>query len=258
MPATNRHDIRFPKETSYDLGQNEAFFFITEDGEEKRLKFHDYSEIYGREGLYEQLFYERLQCKSPSVVVSRLEKALENVGESLSSMRLLDLGAGNGIVGDELRKRGTARLVGLDIIPAASAAAMRDRPGIYDDYLVEDITDLEVEQEEPLREWGLSGLLCVAALGFDDIPAPAFIRAMDLIEDDGWLAFNIKIDFLNSDTQFAEFVKLLLTENLVELHLIERYWHRLSIDGDWLEYFVVVARKRGELQEEVKARFDAA
>lgn len=253
--TSHLYPIRFPKETSYNFGQNEAFFFLSESGKEKQLKFHDYSEIYKRSGLYEQLFYERLQCRSPAVVVSRLEKALENAGESLSDRRMLDFGAGNGIVAERLRETGCARIVGLDIIPEARDAALRDRPGAYDDYLVGDITALSAEQQETLLNWNLSGLVCVAALGFDDIPAAAFIRATDQIAEDGWLAFNIKSDFLESGTQFAEFVKALLTENLIELHLIERYWHRLSIDGDWLEYFVMVAKKRGHLGDSVKMRF---
>lgn len=190
------------------------------------------------------------------MVVSRLERALSNAGQSLSTMRVLDLGAGNGIVGEALRARGIARVVGLDIIPAARDAASRDRPGAYDDYFVADITDLSEPQEEALSRWNATCLTCVAALGFDDIPAPAFIEAMNQVSKHGWLAFNVKSDFLGSASPFAELVKAMLMENLVDLHLIERYWHRLSIDGDWLEYFVIVAKKRGHLPEKVVRRFN--
>ncbi|MGP1283229.1 MAG: class I SAM-dependent DNA methyltransferase [Parasphingopyxis sp.] len=251
-----QYAIRFPEETSYELGQNEAFFYLDEGDDPEKVRFHDYSAIYERAGLYEQLFYERLQCRSPEVVVSRLERALSNAGQSLSTMRVLDLGAGNGIVGEALRARGIARVVGLDIIPAAHDAAARDRPGVYDDYFVADITDLPKPQEEALGRWNATCLTCVAALGFDDIPAPAFIEAMNLVSKQGWLAFNVKADFLGSASPFAELVKAMLMENLVDLHLIERYWHRLSIDGDWLEYFVVVAKKRGHLPEKIVRRFN--
>ncbi len=257
IPA--RHAIRFPKEPSHDLGQNEAFFFLTEDGETKRIKFHDYDAIYDRPGLYEQLFYERLRCQSPEVVVSRLRGAVEHAGESIQTQRVLDLGAGNGIVAQEFDKVGVSRVVGLDIIPEARAAAFRDRPGAYDDYLVADMTSLSAEQHTTLADWQLTAVTCVAALGFDDIPAPAFVAAMEAIAEDGWIAFNIKTDFLRggSGADFADFVKLLLAEDLIELHHIERYRHRLSIDGDWLEYFVIVGRKRGPLPAYAREQFAA-
>lgn len=171
-------------------------------------------------------------------------------------MRILDLGAGNGIVAEELRSRGVARVVGLDIIPAAREAALRDRPGAYDDYIVGNVTELSDQQDNALRKWKASCLMCVAALGFDDIPAKAFLQAMNHVAEDGWLAFNVRADFLGSKSSFAELVKAMLMENLVDLHLIERYWHRLSIDGDWLEYFVVIAKKRGHLPGSVLQRFE--
>ncbi len=48
-------------------------------------------------------------------------------------LRVLDLGAGNGVVGEELKKRGVSRLVGVDIITEAQAATERDRPGVIND-----------------------------------------------------------------------------------------------------------------------------
>jgi SAM-dependent methyltransferase len=257
--APSQHVIRFPRESGRDLRQNEAFFYLIENGEDKRIKFHDYSAIYDRAGLYEQLFYERLRCTSPRVVVSRLAGAVRHASESVETLRVLDLGAGNGIVSDELKEFGVARLVGLDIIESARAAALRDRPAGYDEYFIADMTDPDHETCQALHEWRLDALTCVAALGFDDIPAAAFATAMEAIADDGWLAFNIKTDFLQKADEggFAALVKVLLDHDLVELHLLERYRHRLSIDGEWLEYFVLVAKKRGPLPADVVERFTA-
>lgn len=253
----DRHAIRFPKQPSHELGQNEAFFYLAEDDAEKTLRFHDYDAIYARPGLYEQLFYERLRCCSPEVVTSRLARAMRHDGDMLETHRVLDLGAGNGIVAQELEDLGVSRIVGLDIIPEARDAAWRDRPGAYDDYLVADMTALTGDQAKALEDWRLTVLTCVAALGFDDIPASAFVAAMETIADDGWLAFNIKTDFLQGGQgrEFSDFVKLLLADDLIELHHIERYRHRLSIDGDWLEYFVIVGRKRGPLPGKVVSEF---
>ena len=57
-------------------------------------------------------------------------------------------GAGNGMMGEELKKHGVSRLIGVDIIPEAYEATVRDRPGLYDAYYVEDLTDLNDEKKE--------------------------------------------------------------------------------------------------------------
>ncbi len=245
--------IRFPRESSRELGQNQAFFFVGDPGtdDDVKLRFHDYDDIYGRPGLYEQLFYERLQCVSPNMVANRLARAIAASGEPIERLRVLDLGAGNGIVGEELKTYNIARLVGLDIIPSAKTSAFRDRPGIYDDYLIADMTALSDAQSGELSDWRLNAMTTVAALGFDDIPAKAFLSGVEAIANDGWIAFTIKADFLgDSDaTGFADVIRKMLYDELVELHHLERYRHRLSIDGEPLFYFVIVARKKGPLPD---------
>jgi len=51
-----RHRIQFPNSESQHLDQDEVFFYLDEDGEKIKLRFHDYAEIYKRPGLYEQIF----------------------------------------------------------------------------------------------------------------------------------------------------------------------------------------------------------
>jgi hypothetical protein len=40
-------------------------------------------------------------------------------------------------------------------------------------------------------------LVTVAALGFGDIPAKAFIEAFNIIKSEAWVAFNIKDTFFD-------------------------------------------------------------
>ena len=40
------------------------------------------------------------------------------------------------MVGEELEELGASTIVGIDLLPEAAAAAVRDRPGVYDDYCV--------------------------------------------------------------------------------------------------------------------------
>ena len=151
MPKPYR--IQFPPSDSHKLGQDEVFFTLIESGKEKRLRFHDYDEIYRRPGLYEQLFYERLRCNSPAKVADLLQRALATVRESMTELRVIDLGAGNGMMGEVLKHEGVARLVGADIIPEARDAAYRDRSTVYDDYYVDDFANLDPDVHQELREW---------------------------------------------------------------------------------------------------------
>ncbi len=60
------------------MGQDEVYFYLTEAGEEKRkIRFHDYNEIYKVPGLYEQVFYDRLKCTSPSKIVEILHSSMK-------------------------------------------------------------------------------------------------------------------------------------------------------------------------------------
>ena len=78
--------------------------------------------------------------------------------------------------------------------------------------------------------------------------AAAFVEALNLIETPGWIAFNIKDSFLDaSDTSgFSSMVRELIFSEYLDLHHLERYRHRLSIDGIPLNYFAIVGRKTTE------------
>lgn len=226
-----------------------------EDGERTRIRFHDYGAIYDRQGLYEQLFYDRLKCQSPTKVANVLSRSIQKVHGQPSELRVFDLGAGNGMAAEALAEVGVARLVGADIIQEAKDAAFRDRPGIYDHYYVADMCDLGADMEEDMRAWAFNCLVCVAALGFGDIPPQAVAQALDLIEPDGWIAFNIKDSFFDvRDTSgFSTFVRTLIFSGYLDLFHLERYRHRLALDGQPLSYFAIVGRKSGdELPEAVQ------
>lgn len=253
MILSKRHRIQFPSVDTTELDQDEAYFFLVNEspGDERRrrIRFHDYAAIYSEPGLYEQLFYERLKCDSPRKVTDALQYTAEHERDNFTEMRVLDLGAGNGIMGEELKKHGVSRLVGVDIVDEARDAAFRDRPHVYDDYLICDFTDLSPTEHEELVNWGFNALTCVAALGFGDIPVPAFMQGVNLLQTDGWLAFNIKETFLErSDTSgFSKLIRELIFSEYISLHHVERYVHRYSIEGKPLFYFAVICRKEKDI-----------
>jgi len=244
-----RNRVQFPHSGTEQLDQDEVFFFLDEGDGQTKIRFHDYDEIYRRPGLYEQIFYDRLKCQSPSKVASILQSAVDQSGQSSTTLRVLDLGAGNGIMGEELRRVGVARLVGADIIPEARDACLRDRPGIYDDYLVCDISELDPEMLVDVKSWSLNCLTTVAALGFGDLPATAFVNAFNLIDSGGWVAFNVKATFLDNreTTDFSRVVRELVFTDYLEIHHLERYRHRLSIDGEPIYYYAIAGQKTADV-----------
>lgn len=245
----HRHNIRLPQTEPNALDQDQAFFWLEESGDQRKISFHDYPELYKRPGLYEQLFYERLHCCSPHVVASMLRDAVEEAGEALHAMRVLDLGAGNGMMGEELAKMGVARVIGVDISPEAREACHRDRPGSYDDYMVIDLTHPTPQSETDIRAWSPGVLTCVAALGFGDIPVEAFVTAYNLLPDGAWVAFNLKEHFMRLDGRggFGPVIRDAIVQEHLALHQLRRYRHRLSIDGQPLHYLAVVGRKHNNL-----------
>lgn len=246
-----RHRVRFPPPRGGNreaLDQDEAYFHLIGAGGPERIRFHDYGEIYRHAGLYEQLFYDRLKCQSPRKVAQVLTDVVREEGDHPSELRVLDFGAGNGMAAEALNAFGVARLIGADIEPEARKALERDRPGLYDQYYIADFTDLDDDLREELFGWSIDCLCCVAALGFGDIPPRAFMEALNLTGKDAWVAFNIKETFLDASDKsgFSRMIRNLILSDHLDLYHLERYRHRLSMDGTPLHYFAIVARKRSE------------
>ena len=247
-----RHRIQFPKPESSGLNQDEAWFYLQDSDDQRKIRFHDYDEIYKKPGLYEQIFYDRLKCTSPAKVASILESAVKQSEINLTELRVLDFGAGNGMMGEELKKHGVARLVGVDIIPEAYDATVRDRPGLYDAYYVQDFTELDSETREDIASWQCDCMVTVAALGFGDIPTKAFIEAFNIIKPEGWIAFNIKESFFDAKdrTGFSTMIRDLIFSEYLDVYHIERYRHRLSIEGEPLFYFAIAGRKNADVPDD--------
>lgn len=246
--STAEYEIRLPAETECD--QDEEWCEVLVDGEPRRIRFHDYDEIYSIPGLYERLFYELLECDSPRAVTGLLAEELAASGRDARALHVLEVGAGNGMVGEELADLGVASLVGVDIIEEAAMAARRDRPGVYDDYLVADLTALPAAAEAELRARRFDCLVTVAALGFGDIPPAAFATAFDLVAPGGLVAFNIKEDFIadGDGSGFSRLISRAIEDGTLDVRARRRYRHRLSIAGVPLHYVALVARKRSDLR----------
>ena len=241
-------EVHFPRPEE-SLEQDEEYCEVLEDGEARRIRFHDYGEIYSIPGLYERIFYDALKCCSPQAVIGLLAEQLR-AGELL---RAFDVGAGNGMVAEQLDQIGSDLIVGADIIPEAEMAARRDRPDLYEDYYTLDLTDIPDDVREELEGYRFNCLASVAALGFGDMPPEAFAAAYNFVEDGGWVAFNIKSRFLSDNGKpepsgFAKMINAMIDDGTLELCAEREYRHRLSITSEPLHYVAMVARKRADFE----------
>lgn len=249
---TGPFPIRFPK--GAHLSQDEEWCEVQWDGKWNKIRFHDYREVYKIPGLYETIFYRTLRCNSPNQVAGCLGEVLKEQNVSPSALRVLDLGAGNGMAGEALQTLGARKIIGCDILPEGKMATLRDRPWVYEKYLVGDFTNLTEDQDKLLRAYNLNTLCIVAALGFGDIPPLAFFNAFNYISDPGLVAFNIKDEFLKKGrggSSFASLINLMIQEEIIDLLLLKRYQHRLSVTGDPLYYAAIVARKNHDIPKDL-------
>lgn len=236
------------------LEQDSEWFLVKYGGAWRELRLHDYPDIYSIPGLYEKIVYGVLRCHSPEVIRDELASAMREAGEDLGAMTVLDLGAGNGIVAEELRRAGVGAkaeggFVGADLLPEAAEAAERDRPGLYGAFVVGDITDLPPKEEAKLEVARPDVLACVAALGFGDIPPEAFAAGFERVAPGGWVAFCIKEAFVGERDRsgFSGLIGRLIESGTIEVVRQKRYVHRVAMSGEALVYVAYIARKRGEI-----------
>jgi predicted TPR repeat methyltransferase len=246
------HRVRLPSKTA-KLEQDEEWCEIEEKGEWRRLRFHDYADIFSRAGLYEHLFYGLLRCSSPERVATMLEAVLREAGQNPADLRTLDLGAGNGMLGESLKRRGFGEVMGVDLLPEAKMATERDRPRTYDDYLVADLIVYADSAREQLERFAPTCLTTVAALGFGDVPPRAYFNALTTVPVGGLLAFNIRTDFLDPRYSFgfSKLVRSAMSANVIRIESMQRYRHRLAVTGEPLWYTAVVATKLAPVPEEM-------
>ncbi|MEN8264974.1 MAG: class I SAM-dependent methyltransferase [Nitrospirota bacterium] len=251
---TDDYSIILPEAQSQTLGQDEEYCILksSNGAGEQRIRFHDYRKIYSIPRLYERLFYKKLKCTSPSTICGYLKEVVDNNDTEFSNMRVLDLGAGNGMVGEELNKIGVEQVCGIDIEENAKKAVERDRPDIYKKYLIEDITNMSVSLTKELESESFNCMTTVAALGFGDIPPEAFVKGFNLLSTPAWVAFNIKENFISDcdSSGFSILIKKMIDEEVLDIQVQERYQHRLSIEGNPLYYVALVGRKLSNVPED--------
>lgn len=168
----------------------------------------------------------------------------EREGRDPGLLRVLDLGAGNGVVGEELRARGVEVLAGTDSAGAARKAAERDRPGLYAAYVVGDSSGVP-ELGTLVRELGINCIVCAGALGFEHIEATSFAELWDLLPTGAMFALTVHEDLAQPGTSdIGDELDLMRTaEGATEFVTWERFRHRVTVAGEPIHYLAIGALK---------------
>ena len=213
--------------------------------EHETVHLHDYPRIYAVAGLYEHVVQERLGCRSPQVAAEGFLRATTRQAMPPSSMTVLDIGSGTGLVGELVRAGGVARVVGVDALPEARTACLRDRPDIYADYLVGDLSSPSGTLPTQLRQYEFSGLISAGAFGGTHAPPAALINALSVLPASAPVAITIAerwMDPADPDGFGAAIEQFVQRGELVLLER-ERFQHRITTTGEPIFYELIVATK---------------
>jgi hypothetical protein len=215
------------------------------DGHTEELHLHDYARLYSLPGAYEEIVHERLGCRSPRRMASLLAAAADGIGRERAEVRVLDLAAGNGVSGEALAAEGLVPVLGTDLVQAARAAALRDRPGLYESYLTLDLMALSDSERATIRALRANAISCVAPVGDgpEQLPPRALLAAAALLQRDALVAYMHDFTLGGPDAVTAELWVDGLGEGLKARELERRrYLHRYTVNGEPYEMDGVVWR----------------
>lgn len=211
--------------------------------EHEIVHLHDYTRIYSIPGLYEHVVQDLLQCTSPQVAAEGLLRAAERLGLEPGSMTVLDFGAGTGLVGELVRGAGVGRVVGIDALPAAREASLRDRPGVYADYVVGDFSHGDAVREA-LRPCAFAGLISAGAFGGAHATPQALENALAILPPGAPVVFTIHEQWMDESEPdgFGAAVERLIAGGDLVLWERTRFQHRLTTTGEPIFYQLIVAQ----------------
>jgi hypothetical protein len=215
---------------------------------EEIVHLHDYERLYRKPGLYEHIVQELLGCRSPQVAADALADALAELALDPTGVTVFDLGAGTGIVGELVSANGISTIVGLDALDAARAACLRDRSGVYADYLIGDLANPAPELLTNLERHRPTALISAGALGGTHGSGATLVNALALLPTGSPAVFTIDERWTRSDGPggFRTVMSDLLASRQLGLLRRSRFQHRMSTSGTPIYYELVAAVTRSQ------------
>lgn len=244
-------EIQLPEtEIVRNLTIQEEFFWLSQNGNEDKLRLHDYAQIYRIPHLYEHLM-EKLQAKSHIILSSLLIDLVTKAGGDVKDLIVLEVGAGSGMLGQALADLGVKSITGIDILPEAAQAAKRECPGVYENYYVEDLTNLSETARNALSSRGFNCMVCASALTSNHIPPLALATAFNLIAPNGSIAFNVQKEHWEEkgEASFVAWHPWVAETDIFEIAQRHDYQHRFHMDGRPLYYKAMIGTKRANIHK---------
>jgi Predicted RNA methylase len=242
-------EIQLPEtEIVRNLPIQEEFFWLSQNRKERKLRVHDYAQIYRIPHLYEHLM-EKLQAKSHIVLSSLLIDRVTQAGGDVKDLIVLEVGAGSGMVGKALADLGVKSITGIDILPEAAQAAKRACPGVYENYYVEDLTNLSETARDTLSSRGFNCMVCASALTSNHVPPLGLATAFNLMAPNSWIAFNVKKELWEEkgEASFVAWHPWVGETDIFEIAQMHEYQHRFHLDGRPLYYIAIIGTKRANI-----------
>ncbi len=240
----DHREVALPDAASQN-GKEAGYCLVDDGGTWRQVRFRGDARLWEWPGVYERLVRTQLRGNAPGAVCHLLDRQLRAAAKPVTDLRVIDLGAGNGWMGEELSTLGVRQVVGIDASAAAAIAAERDHPDVYQSYLVLDMRRLSEGQRDELMNYDFNCLVSVDALAADE-PAPnAFTEAFNLLAPDGWVAFHLNAETAEGgrDSRFARTIHRMIQSGAMNVTTQQRYRHRFTTHGTPLFHVAVVARK---------------
>lgn len=237
-------EIELPEvESVRNLTIHEEFFWLIQNGQKRKIRLHNYSEIYKINFLYEYVM-NQLDYQSHIVLSSLLVKQFTQAGGKIEDMVVLDMGAGTGLVGQTLANLGVKSIVGIDRIPEAAEAAQRQYPGIYENYYVGEFNLLHQGSRNTFTNRDFNCLMCCSAIAPGHI-GEEFSFIFNQITPQGWVAFNVAQYFWEDESEagFHQQNSWVNHPNIFKIVETQTYRHRGYMDNRSLDYLAIVGRK---------------
>lgn len=237
------YPVYFPENNN--VSQGKESFIVEIDGKAEEIFFQDYDKIYAIPWLYDRIF-ELVEYNSPTAICEAFNKLLAKQGISSSEIRVLELGAGSGIVGRNLKNMGIGYLTGLDILESAKEAVERDKPDLYDNYYAVDLTQVPQQIEQELKSIQYNCMVVVSATGWDHIPVSGLEKALDIIVPGGWVIYHTKREQqgTKSHAGSVKWIDQMIESGRIELQLQEPCFHRYSINKEAIYYEIIIGTKK--------------
>ncbi len=219
-----------------------------QDGTQKMLHAWDYKSMFKHPFLYDEYYGQYLKLDAPRIIWSYFQDVLKKQEEN-NPLRILDIAAGSGQLGSEIRKSNAEChiLVGLDILTEAKQATLRDRPGIYDDYCVLDLANLANNDLRYLKSLDPNCIFIISATGggdttdehnYKDVELEEYKTLLSIVSSGSFFIFNVREHYTPGQKIILDFLKKYCKVVGHKVH-----FHRYLTNGEPINFQTFILKK---------------